>query len=176
MRDFCFRQMGVIRTPLDDPSGGPIQPVYARGVSGRVEVSPEFADGLDDIEGFSHIHLVYVFHRTTETRLRVKPYLQDVERGVFATRAPVRPNPIGLSLVRLVRREGDVLHIEDVDVLDGSPLLDIKPYVPRFDVRADARAGWQEDVDDETAERRGRPLDAAGAGERAPGRDRGKRE
>jgi len=168
VRDFRFRQIGVIRTPFDDPSRGPIQPVYAKGVAGRVEVIPEFADGLDDLDGFSHVHLVYVFHRSTETRLRVKPYLQDVERGVFATRAPVRPNPIGLSLVRLVRREGCVLHVEDVDALDGSPLLDIKPYVPRFDVRTDARAGWQEDVDDETAERRGRRLDASGPGDRDP--------
>lgn len=169
MRDFRFVQIGVIRTPFDDPSRAPIQPVYAKGVAGRVDVLPDFADGLDDVEGFSHIHLVYVFHRSTETRLRVKPYLQDVQRGVFATRAPVRPNPIGLSLVRLVRREGCVVHVEDVDMLDGSPVLDIKPYVPRFDVRADARAGWQETVDDVTAERRGRRLDAGGPADRGPG-------
>jgi len=154
--DFRFRQIGVIRTPFDKPADSPIQPVYAKGTEGRVEVLPEFAEGLDDIEGFSHIHLVFVFHRSTGTRLRVKPYLQNVERGVFATRAPVRPNHIGLSLVRLVRREGCVLHVEDVDMLDGSPLLDIKPYLPRFDVRPDARAGWQEDVSEETAQRLGK--------------------
>ena len=176
MRDFRFRQIGVIRTPFDDPRHAPIQPVYAKGVAGRVDVLPEFTEGLGDIEGFSHVHLVYVFHRSTETRLRVKPYLQDVERGIFATRAPCRPNPIGMSLVRLVGREGNVLHVEDVDALDGSPLLDIKPYVPRFDVRPDARAGWQEDVDDETAERLGRPLDAGGPGDRDPKRDRGRPE
>jgi len=106
----------------------------------------------------SHVYLVFLFHRATGARLRVKSYLQDVERGVFATRAPVRPNHIGLSLIRLVRREDCVLHVEDVDMLDGSPLLDIKPYVPRFDVRADARAGWQEDVSEETAQRLGKRL------------------
>ncbi len=151
MRDFRFRQIGVIRTPFDDPSRAPIQPVYTKGVAGCVDVLPEFTEGLGDIDGFSHVHLVYVFHRSTETKLRVKPYLHDVEHGIFATRAPVRPNPIGLSLVRLIGREGCVLHVEDVDMLDGSPLLDIKPYVPRFDVREGACAGWQEDVDDETA-------------------------
>ncbi len=156
MRDFRFRQIGVIRTPFDDPSRAPIQPVYAKGVAGQVDVLPDFADGLDDIEGFSHVHLVYVFHRSTETRLRVKPYLQDVEHGIFATRAPVRPNPIGLSLVRLVRREGNVLHVEDVDMLDGSPLLDVKPFIPRFDVREGARSGWQEEVNEEAARRLGR--------------------
>jgi len=156
--DFRLKQIGVIRTPFDDPSSTPIQPVYSKGTKGRVEVLPEFAPGLDDIEGFSHVYLVFLFHRATGTRLRVKPYLQDVERGVFATRAPVRPNHIGLSLVRLVRREGRVLHVEDVDMLDGSPLLDIKPYAPRFDVRAEARAGWQEDVDEETAQRLGKRL------------------
>ena len=156
MDDFRFKQIGVIRTPFDKLSDTPIQPVYSKGTRGRVEVLPEFAPGLDDIEGFSYIHLVFVFHRSTKTRLRVKPYLQDTERGVFATRAPVRPNPIGMSLVRLVRREGRVLHVEDVDMLDGSPLLDIKPYAPRFDVRSDVRAGWHEDVSEETADRLGK--------------------
>ena len=94
----------------------------------------------------------------------MKPYLQDVERGVFATRAPCRPNPIGLSLVRLVRREGNVLHVEDVDMLDGSPLLDVKPFIPRFDVREGARVGWQEEVDEETAWRLGRRAGAEEAG------------
>ena len=96
---------------------------------GRVEVFPEYAEGLRDLEGFSHVYLIYQFHRTSGTKLTVKPFLQDVERGVFATRAPCRPNPLGLSLVRLVRRDGRVLHIEGVDVLNGTPLLDIKPYI-----------------------------------------------
>ena len=153
--DYRLRAIGVVRSDLRDPSTTPIQPVYARGVPGRVEVLPEYEEGLTDLEGFSHIHLLYVFHRSPGPQLRLKPFLQDLERGVFATRAPHRANPIGMSLVRLVRREGSVLHVKDVDVLDGAPLLDIKPYVPRFDVRDGARAGWQEDVDEETAVRRG---------------------
>jgi tRNA-Thr(GGU) m(6)t(6)A37 methyltransferase TsaA len=155
-----FRPIGVLRTPFTEPARTPIQPVYAAGVAGRAELLPEYAEGLDDLDGFSHVWLLYVFHRAGAPRLRVKPYLQDVERGVFATRAPCRPNPTGLSLVRLVGRDGCVLHVEDVDMLDGSPLLDVKPFIPRFDVHEGARAGWQNEVDDETARRRGARLEA----------------
>jgi tRNA-Thr(GGU) m(6)t(6)A37 methyltransferase TsaA len=125
-------------------------------VAGRVELLPEYEEGLRDIEGFTHIYLLYVFDRASEPRLSVVPYLEDVERGVFATRAPCRPNALGMSLVRLLRREGATLYIEDIDVLDGTPLLDIKPYISRFDSREDARSGWQDDVDDGTAHERGR--------------------
>ena len=156
MDDLRFRPIGVLRTPHTDPSRTPIQPAYATGIPGRAELLPEYAEGLDDVDGFSHICLLFAFHRAGAPRLRVKPFLQDVERGVFATRAPCRPNPIGLSLVTLVAREGNVLRVEDVDMLDGSPLLDIKPFIPRFDVREGARAGWQEDVDEETARQLGR--------------------
>jgi tRNA-Thr(GGU) m(6)t(6)A37 methyltransferase TsaA len=151
-----IRPIGVIRTPHTRPEQTPIQPVFAENIPGRAEVLPEYADGLRDLEGFSHIWLLYWLHQSGPTRLIVRPFLQDVERGVFATRAPVRPNPIGLSLVRLIRREGCVLHLEDVDILDNTPLLDIKPYAPRFDYRADVRTGWMEAVDEETARRRGR--------------------
>jgi len=151
-----YHPIGVIRSPHQDPKATPIQPAYAQGIEGRAEVLPEFAEGLRDLEGFSHIHLVYHFHRSAGTRLAVKPFLQDEERGVFATRAPCRPNAIGLSLVRLVRREGTTLYLEDVDILDGTPLLDIKPFVPRFDHREGARCGWQDDVDEPTARRLGR--------------------
>jgi tRNA-Thr(GGU) m(6)t(6)A37 methyltransferase TsaA len=130
--------------------------VFAEGVPGRVELDAEYEEGLRDIEGFSHIYLIFAFDRAGEPRLSVTPYLGDAERGVFATRSPRRPNGLGMSLVRLVRREGTVLHVEDVDVLDGTPLLDIKPYIGRFDCREDARSGWQDDVDDETARTRGR--------------------
>jgi len=155
-KEYALRPIGVIRTPHRDPSETPIQPVFAEGCPGRVEVFPEYAEGLADVEGFSHLHLIYVFHRAKEMKLRVKPFLQDEEHGVFATRSPRRPNPIGMSLVRLVGREGNVLRVEDVDILDGTPLLDIKPYSPRFDRRDDARSGWQEKVDEETAKRLGR--------------------
>lgn len=110
---------------------------------------------MQDLAGFSHIWLLYWFHQAGPARLIVQPFLQDVEHGVFATRAPTRPNPIGLSLVHLVRREGCVLYLEDVDILDGTPLLDIKPYVPRFDYRADARTGWLAVVDEQEARQRG---------------------
>lgn len=154
--EIVFRPIGVIHSEHQEAAKTPIQPVFARGVPGRVEVNPEFEKGLSDLEGFSHIILLYHFDRAGPLRLMVKPFLDDQERGVFATRAPSRPNPIGLSIVRLVRREGAVLFIEDVDIFDGTPLLDIKPYIPRFDLWDEVRGGWTERVDKETAEERGR--------------------
>lgn len=151
-----YKAIGVIRSEHTDPERTPIQPVYSEGCQGRAEVFPEFAAGLRDLEGFSHIYLVYHMHKVAGSRLIVKPFLQDVERGVFATRAPCRPNPIGLSIVKLVRREGNILHLDSVDVLDGAPLLDIKPYTAKFDRIEDTRNGWQDAVDDETALLQGR--------------------
>ena len=113
-------------------------------MQGRIELDPAYAAGLADLDGFTHLHLITHLHRTGAASLRVTPYLDTSERGVFATRSPKRPNPIGLSLVRLVRIEGTVLHVEELDLLDGTPLLDIKPYVPPFDDRAGARYGWFE--------------------------------
>lgn len=161
-----YRPIGIIRSPNTDPGATPIQPRYAADTAGRVEVRPEFQAGLADLEGFSHVMLVYHFHRAGPARLRVKPFLQDVEHGIFATRAPDRPNPIGVSVVELVAREGGVLHVRGLDVLDGTPLLDIKPYVSRFDCWQTARDGWQDEVDEHTAVARGRraaapPADAA---------------
>ena len=156
MADIICTPIGVVRTPHTRPEDTPIQPVFAKGVPGRVEVLPGFEEGLRDIEGFSHVYLLYAFDRASAPRLSVTPYLEDTERGVFATRAPCRPNAIGMSLVRLVSREGAVLHVEDVDILDGTPLLDIKPYVARFDSREDVRSGWSEDIDEDTAWERGR--------------------
>jgi tRNA-Thr(GGU) m(6)t(6)A37 methyltransferase TsaA len=151
-----YRPIGVIRSPHTDRQAAPIQPLYARGAEGRAEIAEAYADGLADLEGFSHLILLYHFHRAGGMKLRVTPFLEDAEHGVFATRAPCRPNPIGLSVVRLLRREGRVLHLADVDVLDGTPLLDVKPYVARFDRRDDVRSGWQDRVDEGTAESRGR--------------------
>ena len=139
-----FTPIGVVRTPFATHQGMPIQTVAAGGVEGRIELDPAYADGLADLDGFTHLHLITYLHRTAEAAMRVTPYLDTVKRGVFATRSPKRPNAIGLSLVRLVRIEGTVLHIEEVDLLDGTPLLDIKPYVPPFDDRAGARYGWFE--------------------------------
>ena len=150
-----LRPIGIIHSPHTHPDATPVQPIYAEQVSGRAEIYPEFSAGLCDLEGFSHIYLLYQFHRAGSARLSVKPFLDTRERGVFATRAPCRPNPLGMSLVRLVRREGNVLHLLDVDMLDGTPLLDIKPYVARFDARADVRCGWQDQIDEVTARRLG---------------------
>jgi tRNA (adenine37-N6)-methyltransferase len=151
-----YQPIGVIRSEHTKPGDTPIQPVYAKGCKGRVEVFPEYVDGLRDVEGFSHICLVYHLHKAGPAKLVVKPFLQDVERGVFSTRAPFRPNPIGLSIVELIRREGNVLCLDGVDILDGTPLLDIKPYTARFDLIENTRNGWQDEVDDETAKRRGK--------------------
>lgn len=151
-----FRPIGIIRTEHTDPGHTPIQPRYAAGCAGRVEVYPEFTEGLGDLERFTHIYLLYHLDRARPPQLRIQPYLQDTFRGLFATRAPHRPNPIGLSIVRLVRREGPVVHVDGVDMLDGSPLLDIKPYAGRFDRIEEAGSGWLDEVDDATAERRGK--------------------
>jgi len=156
---YSFRPIGVIHSPHTMAKNTPIQPVYAQGIEGTVEVFGAFEEGLQDLDGFSHLHLFYLFNRDCTPKMLVAPFLQDQQRGVFATRAPCRPNPLGMSLVRLTRREGGILHVADIDVLDGTPLLDIKPYVTRFDTRPDARCGWQDEVDEETAERRGRRQD-----------------
>jgi len=144
---FVMQPIGVIRTPFSEGDEIPIQPAFSRA-AGQVEVYPEYAEGLQDIEGFSHIILLYALHRSSGYALRVKPFLDHQLRGVFATRHPRRPNPIGLSVVRLLARRGATLDVEGIDVLDGTPLLDIKPYVPDFDLKAEARAGWYDDRPD----------------------------
>ena len=123
----------------------PIQPVGARGIKGTVDVQDEYEDGLKDLDGVSHIILIYHFHLAEGCSLHVKPFLDDTPRGIFAVRAPKRPNPIGISVVRLERIEGTRLYISNVDVVDGTPLLDIKPYVPDFDGAEDVRIGWLAD-------------------------------
>ncbi len=139
-----YHPIGTIHSPFKDIAGMPIQPSGASGVRGTVEVRPELAAGLKDLEGFSHIILLYHFHQVREARLEVVPFMDVEVRGVFSTRAPKRPNPLGLSVVRLVGITGNILEIENVDVLDGTPLLDIKPYVPEFDQPTEVRVGWLE--------------------------------
>ena len=156
MNEIILRPIGVIRSPHTEAAKTPIQPSFASGIPGTAEIHSAHEEGLADLNGFSHVWLVYFFDRIDAPRLTVNPYLEDRPHGVFATRAPCRPNPIGLSLVRLVRREGCTLHLEDVDILDGTPLLDIKPYVTRFDRREGVRSGWVDQVDETTAQRRGR--------------------
>ncbi len=136
--------IGTIYSPHKAPEGTPIQPTAARGTPGTIILEPEFVPGLDDLDGFSYLILLYYFDRVTQTKLKVRPFLDDQPHGVFATRAPVRPNRIGLSIVRLTRIDGRTLYLEDVDILDGTPLLDIKPYVDRFDRRISENQGWLE--------------------------------
>ncbi len=144
MQEIRYVPIGVIHSPFEDPKGTPIQPAGARGVDGRIEVYPEYAEGLKDLEGFSHIILIYHFHLSKGASLLVKPYMDDEEHGIFAIRGPSRPNPIGISVVRLLRVEGNILNIRDVDIVDGTPLLDIKPYVPEFDIQEVEKIGWLE--------------------------------
>jgi tRNA-Thr(GGU) m(6)t(6)A37 methyltransferase TsaA len=141
-----YQPIGVIHSPFTEIGGMPIQPAGAEGVKGSVDVYSQFKMGLQDLQGFSHIYLLYHFHRVTESQLMVIPFMDDQPRGLFATRAPKRPNPIGLSVVRLVGIEDNVLHVENLDVLDGTPLLDIKPYVPAFDHFEVQQAGWLEEA------------------------------
>ncbi|HHF52813.1 MAG TPA: tRNA (N6-threonylcarbamoyladenosine(37)-N6)-methyltransferase TrmO [candidate division WOR-3 bacterium] len=142
INEIKYIPIGIIHTPFREPKGTPIQPAAARGVCGTVEIFPEYIEGLKDLEGFSHIILIYHFHLSKGVLLKVKPFMDNELRGVFATRAPSRPNPIGISVVRLIQIKGNVLHVKDVDIVDGTPLLDIKPYVPEFDVKECKRIGW----------------------------------
>jgi tRNA (adenine37-N6)-methyltransferase len=142
MTRLILTPIGTIHSPFRRSAGTPIQSALANGEEGSVEVYAQFAAGLRDLEGFERIWLLYWFDRAVRGQLVVRPFLDDQERGVFATRAPCRPNPIGLSCVRLLGIEGRGLRIEGVDVLDGTPLLDIKPYVPQFDCLKARGVGW----------------------------------
>jgi tRNA-Thr(GGU) m(6)t(6)A37 methyltransferase TsaA len=146
--------IGLIRSPFTELEGMPIQPSGAADVKGLVEVLPEFAAGLQDLDGFSHIILLYLFDRSVGYELKVVPFLDGTPRGVFSTRAPKRPNPIGISVVELEKIEGRVLHIVGVDILDKTPLLDIKPYVPAFDAPTEYRTGWLANAGETVREKR----------------------
>jgi len=151
-----YRPVGVIHSVHQDTTLTPIQPVFAGHCKGQVEIYPEFEDGLADLEGFSHIYLIFHLHKAGPARLTVKPFLQDTEHGVFATRGPWRPNPIGLSIVELQSRQNNILYISGVDILDGTPVLDIKPYTTHFDHIEITRCGWLDDVEDGDFQNRGR--------------------
>ena len=137
-----FRPIGIIHTPFQEPAGMPIQPTGGKEIEGTVEIFPEFADGLLDMDGFSRIILIYHFHRSGPCRLHLIPFLDTRPHGVFATRAPNRPNPLGISIVSLIACKNTCLHISGVDMLDGTPLLDIKPYLPECDAFCSERTGW----------------------------------
>lgn len=144
MNEIIYKPIGIIRTPFRDREGMPIQAAAAGGVKGIIELDPEMVPGLRDLAGFSHIMLLYHFHQSRGYSLEVVPFMDTELRGVFATRAPKRPNQIGVSVVRLAAVRGNILDIEDVDMIDGTPLLDIKPYVPGIDDREGVRTGWLE--------------------------------
>jgi tRNA-Thr(GGU) m(6)t(6)A37 methyltransferase TsaA len=151
-----FPPIGVIHSEHTVAEKTPIQPIYAAECKGTVEVFPEYTEGMQDLEAFSHIYLIYHLDRVNEVRLKTKPFLKDTEHGIFATRAPWRPNPIGMSIVRLIRREENILHIEGADILDGTPLLDIKSYTTRFDCIQTERNGWHDEVSENDAQVRGK--------------------
>ena len=142
MKHIRYKPIGIVRTPFKTAQGAPIQSAVADDTKGRVEIFPEFVKGLSDLEGFSHIILLYHFHLSKKFSLRVKPFLDRKLRGVFATRAPTRPNSIGLSVVRLLGIQKEILYVDHIDILDRTPVLDIKPYIPKFDVWEVSGIGW----------------------------------
>ena len=137
-----YNPIGIINTPFKSQEGMPIQPGGAKGIRGTVTMKRNLMEGLEDLDGFSHIYLIYHFHKSKSFTLKTHPFLDDKSRGVFSTRAPQRPNPIGISVVKLIRIEKNILEIENVDMLDGTPLIDIKPYVPDFDAQKADKVGW----------------------------------
>ncbi len=139
--EIVYKPIGIIHTPFKGIDGTPHQPTAGKNVEGVIEIQPDYAEGLSDLEGFSHIILIYHFHLSVDYSLKIKPFRHDHIRGVFATRSPRRPNPIGMSIVRLVKIDREKIYIKDIDVVDGTPLLDIKPYIPDDNRRA-LRIGW----------------------------------
>ena len=143
-KEIKLKPIGIIHTPYKEPKGIPIQGKFEGGVAGTIEIFTEYKKGLKDIEGFSHLILVYYFHKAKEENLAGKPFLEDEEHGVFAIRSPHRPNHIGVSIVKLEKLEKNVITFSEVDILDGTPLIDIKPYVSHFDSRENVKNGWLE--------------------------------
>lgn len=137
-----FNPIGIIHSPFKQIAGTPIQTTFSKDGEGTIEISPKFKEGLKDLEGFSHIILIYHFHKSKGYSLLCRPFLDDMTRGLFATRAPRRPNPIGLSIVRLKQIRDNILSVTSLDIVDGTPLIDIKPYIPRFDSPKILKVGW----------------------------------
>ena len=142
MPDITYCPIGTVRSPFTQVAGMPIQPSRAQGAKGSLELEPDYRAGLADLDGFSHLLLVSHLHRAGAARLEVVPFLDVRPRGIFATRAPARPNPIAVSILRILGVEPGRVLVADLDLLDGTPILDIKPYVPEFDARVEARIGW----------------------------------
>ncbi len=146
--------IGIIRSPFTKLIDMPIQPRGASQIEGEIVIDSRYEEGLQDIEGFSHIYLIYSFHQAKRIELKVVPFMDSVPRGIFATRSPLRPNHIGLSLVKLLGRTDNTLKVMGIDVLDGTPLLDIKPYIAQFDHVGESRSGWLSASDDEIVKKR----------------------
>jgi tRNA (adenine37-N6)-methyltransferase len=140
-----YKPIGVVYSPFKEPKNVPIQAAAAKGITGTIEIYPEYVEGLKDLEGFSHIIPLYHFHLIKTCSLMVKPFLDNTLHGVFATRSPARPNQIGISVVHLTQIENHKLYIQDIDIVDCTPLLDIKPYIPKFDYRKTTKIGWFND-------------------------------
>ena len=149
-----IKPIGIIHSPHHTIEDMPIQPKGASNVEGYILVDEKYIDGLQDLEGFSHIYLLFYFHEATRTELLVTPVMDKQERGVFATRSPLRPNHIGISIVKLKRVEGNKVVVEGIDVLDGTPLLDIKPYIEKFDAVKESTSGWLQASDEEISQKR----------------------
>jgi tRNA-Thr(GGU) m(6)t(6)A37 methyltransferase TsaA len=141
-KQITINPIGIIHTPFDDINDMPIQPLAAKGIKGHIELLPEYLEGLTDLEGFSHITLLYYFHKINGYHLTVIPFMDNKEHGIFATKSPKRPNAIGYSTVKLLGVENNVIHIEMVDMLNGTPLIDIKPFFSKFDNRTNTKSGW----------------------------------
>jgi len=150
----AIKAIGIIHSPHHAIKDMPIQPKGASAFEGCVIVEEKYIDGLQDIGGFSHIYLLYSFHEAKRTELLVTPFMDKQKRGVFATRSPLRPNHIGLSIVKLKRVEGNKLFVEEIDILDGTPLLDIKPYIEKFDAVKESSSGWLQASDAEISKKR----------------------
>ena len=144
MNRIVYKPIGIIHSPFKEAKNTPIQPAGAEGTEGSIELYPEYSECLKDIEGFSHIIIIYHFHLIKNWKPLIRPYMDEEFHGVFATRAPARPNSIGLSIVNLLEVKENILIVRNIDVVDKTPLLDIKPYTPEFDIREVKRIGWLE--------------------------------
>jgi tRNA (adenine37-N6)-methyltransferase len=142
LKAITYHPIGIVHSPFKTPENVPIQHTGAKGETATLEIRPEFSEGLKDLEGFSHIMLIYHLHKVESYKLKVIPFLDTMERGIFSTRAPIRPNPIGLTVVKLLKIEGNILTVENIDIIDNTPLLDIKPCLPMIDDLQEIKLGW----------------------------------
>ncbi len=149
-----MKTIGLIRTPFTTLEDMPIQPKGAKRIIGTIEVNEQYVPGLMDLDGFSHVYLLYKFHMVQKTALRVTPFMDTSQRGVFSTRSPLRPNHIGLSLVRLKKIKNNIITVQGIDVLDSTPLLDIKPYIAAFDEVQKSSSGWMQSTKEEVVLKR----------------------